>query len=88
MDNSGEPNIEWVVATTSTWLHEALLLKSVLESAGIEAMIPNEYTLSVQPLYSNMLGGAQVLVRAEDKTRAEELLQSVESQPEADPDSA
>ena len=51
-------------------------------------MIPNEYTLSVQPLYSNMLGGAQVLVRAEDKTRAEELLQSVESQPEADPDSA
>ena len=88
MGNSGEPNIEWMVAATSTWLHEALFLKSVLESAGIEAMIPNEYTLSVQPLYSNMLGGAQVLVRAEDKTRAEELLQSIESQPEADPDSA
>jgi len=88
MGDSDEPNIEWVVAATSTWLHEALFLKSVLESAGIEAMIPNEYTLSVQPLYSNMLGGAQVLVRAEDKTRAEELLQSVESQPEADPDSA
>ena len=88
MGDSGEPNIEWVVAATSTWLHEALFLKSVLESAGIEAMIPNEYTLSVQPLYSNMLGGAQVLVRAEDKTRAEELLQSVESQPEADPNSA
>jgi hypothetical protein len=88
MGDSDEPNIEWVVAATSTWLHEALFLKSVLESAGIEAMIPNEYTLSVQPLYSNLLGGAQVLVRAEDKTRAEELLQSVESQPEADPDSA
>ena len=88
MGDADEPNIEWVVAATSTWLHEALFLKSVLESAGIDAMIPNEYTLSVQPLYSNMLGGAQVLVRAEDKTRAEELLQSVESQPEADPDSA
>lgn len=88
MGDADEPNIEWVVATTSTWLHEALFLKSVLESAGIDAMIPNEYTLSVQPLYSNMLGGAQVLVRAEDKTRAEELLQSIESQPEADPDSA
>lgn len=88
MGDSDEPNIEWVVAATSTWLHEALFLKSVLESAGIDAMIPNEYTLSVQPLYSNMLGGAQVLVRAEDKTRAEELLQSVESQPEIEPDSA
>ena len=88
MGNSGEPNIEWMVAATSTWLHEALFLKSVLESAGIDAMIPNEYTLSVQPLYSNMLGGAQVLVRAEDKTRAEQLLQSVESQPEIEPDSA
>lgn len=88
MGDADEPNIEWVVAATSTWLHEALFLKSVLESAGIDAMIPNEYTLSVQPLYSNMLGGAQVLVRAEDKARAEELLQSVESQPEADPDSA
>jgi hypothetical protein len=88
MGDADEPNIEWVVATTSTWLHEALFLKSVLESAGIDAMIPNEYTLSVQPLYSNMLGGAQVLVRAEDKTRAEELLQSVESQPEIEPDSA
>jgi len=49
-------------------------------------MIPNEYTLGVQPLYSNLLGGAQVLVRAKDKTRAEELLRSVDSQPESDPD--
>ena len=85
MGNSGEPNVEWVVAATRIWLHEALFLKSVLESAGIEAMIPNEYTLGVQPLYSNLLGGAQVLVRAEDKARAEELLRSGESQPEPDP---
>ena len=84
MSNSSDPNVEWVVIDTSTWLHEALFLKSVLESEGIEAMIPNEYTLGVQPLYSNLLGGAQVLVRAEDKARAEELLRSVESQPESD----
>ena len=86
MSNSGNPNVEWVVAATGTWLHEALFLKSVLASAGIEAMIPNEYTLGVQPLYSNLLSGAQVLVRAEDKVRAEELLRSVESQPESDAD--
>ena len=86
MSNSDNPNDEWVVAATPTWLHEALFLKSVLASAGIEAMIPNEYTLGVQPLYSNLLGGAQVLVRAEDRTRAEELLRSVESQPGSDAD--
>ena len=85
MSNSSDPNVEWVVIATSTWLHEALFLKSVLESEGIEAMIPNEYTLGVQPLYSNLLGGAQVMVRAEDKARAEELLRSVEPQPESDP---
>lgn len=85
MGNSGDPTVEWAVAATRTWLHEALFLKSVLESAGIEAMIPNEHTLGVQPLYSNLLGGAQVLVRAEDKARAEELLGSVESQLEPDP---
>jgi hypothetical protein len=85
MSDSDDRNVEWVVAATSTWLHEALFLKSVLESAGIEAMIPNEYTLGVQPLYSNLLGGAQVMVRADDKARAEELLRSVESQPESSP---
>jgi hypothetical protein len=85
MSNSSDPNAEWVVITTSTWLHEALFLRSVLESEGIESMIPNEYTLGVQPLYSNLLGGAQVMVRAEDKARAEELLRSVESHPESDP---
>ena len=47
MSNSSDPNVEWVVIDTSTWLHEALFLKSVLESEGIEAMIPNEYTLGV-----------------------------------------
>ena len=83
MNDSSDPNVEWVVTATPTWLH---VLKSVLESAGIEAMIPNEYTLGVQPLYSNLLGGAQVLVRAEDKTRADELLQSVEAPPESAPD--
>ena len=47
MGNSGDSNVEWVVATTSTRLQEALFLKPVLELAGIAAMIPNEYTLGV-----------------------------------------
>lgn len=81
MNHIHAPDGEWVVVATSTWLHEALFLKSVLESAGLEAMIPNEYTLGVQPLYSNLLGGAQVMVHADDRTQAEELLRSAEAQP-------
>ena len=49
-------------------------------------MIPDEYTLGVQPLYSNLLGGARVTVRAQDKSQAEELLRSVEAQPEPSPE--
>lgn len=86
MNPTHEPGVEWVVVATSTWLHEAHFLKSVLESAGIEAMIPDEYTLGVQPLYSNLLGGARVTVRAQDKSQAEELLRSVEAQPEPSPE--
>jgi hypothetical protein len=46
----------------------------VLESAGIEAMIPDEHTVGVQPLYGAALGGVRVLVRADDVERAEECL--------------
>jgi hypothetical protein len=54
------------------WLHEAEVIRSVLASAGIEAMIPDAYTLGVQS--SLALGGARVLVHAADLERATELL--------------
>jgi len=53
-----------------------VFLKSVLDGAGIEAMIPNEQTLGIQPLYGNLLGGVRLLVRPEDLQRATELLDS------------
>jgi hypothetical protein len=67
---------DWVEVRNCMWLHEATFFKSVLDAAGIEAMIPNEQTLGVQPLYANMLGGARVLVRPEDLERAREVLDS------------
>jgi hypothetical protein len=67
---------EWVEVRNCPWLHEAQFLKSVLDGAGIEAFIPNEQTLGVQPLYANMLGGAQLLVHPDDLERATELLDS------------
>ena len=67
---------ELVEVRRCTWLHEAQFLKSVLEAAGIEAFIPDEYTLGVQPLYANTLGGVRLLVRADDLETASEVLDS------------
>jgi len=67
---------DWVEVRSCTWLHEAQFLKSVLDAAGIEALVPNEHTLGVQPLYANLLGGAQLWVRPGDLERATELLDS------------
>ena len=69
---------EWIEVRSSNWLHEAQFIKSVLEGAGIEAMIPDEHTLGIQPLYGAALGGARVLVRAADLSRAIECLETSE----------
>jgi len=72
---SGEqPTSDWVEAASCTWPHEAAFLQSVLEAAGIDATIPNEHTLGVQPLYAPLLGGVRVLVRRENLAQAREVL--------------
>jgi hypothetical protein len=72
---------EWVEVRNCMWLHEAAFFKSVLDAAGIEALIPDEHTLSVQPLYANALGGVKVLVRSSDLERAGELLDTAATPP-------
>lgn len=67
---------DWCDLRRCNWLHEALFLKSVLDAAGIDALVPDEHTLGVQPLYGVALGGVRLLVRCEDLERASELLDS------------
>ena len=57
-------------------LQDAELLKSVLEADGIAAQIPDEYTLGVNPGFTNAFGGVRLCVRDADVVRAEELLQT------------
>jgi hypothetical protein len=73
-DQGEQDENAWVEVRNCNWLHEAQLIKSVLESAGIEAMIPDEHTLGVQPLYGAAFGGVRVMVRAGDLSRAIECL--------------
>jgi hypothetical protein len=70
----GEGANEWVVAWNSSWLHEALFVKSLLESERIDVQIPDEHTVGVHSLLANAIGGIRVLVRTGDAERAAELL--------------
>ena len=74
-------DIQWVEVRSCAWLHEAHFLTSVLDSAGIDSLIPDEHTLGIQPLYGPALGGVRILVRAEDLERARELLNSADKLP-------
>jgi hypothetical protein len=67
----------WVQVRNCAWVHEAQFLRSVLDAAGIEALIPDEHVLSVQSLYTPALGGVRLMVRPEDLERAAEVLNEV-----------
>ena len=67
---------DWTVLRNCSSLQEAGLLKSVLESDGIDAEIPDEYALGVNPGLTNAFGGVRLCVRNSDASRAQELLDS------------
>jgi len=53
---------------------EAGMLRGLLESAGIPAMVRDDAFASVNPLLVNAIGGAKVAVRARDAARAREII--------------
>jgi len=59
------------------YLHEAELVKSVLDADGIDADIPDAYMAGVQPALGAAIGGIRVMVRASDLHRAEEALAAI-----------
>jgi hypothetical protein len=55
-------------------LSEALLAKSVLDSAGIECFLGDENMVRMDWFWSNLLGGVKLWVREEDAETASSLL--------------
>jgi hypothetical protein len=49
---------------------EALVVKSLLESTGIEAVISSEHFIDVYPIFFPQPGGIKILVPEEDKDDA------------------
>lgn len=58
-------------------LPEAGLAKSKLEAAGIPCFLDNEYTVGVNWLYSNALGGVKLKVPEEDAEEAKAIIEEI-----------
>ena len=56
--------------------YEANMVKSQLESAGIPAFVADEYTVGMNWLYSNALGGVKVQVPEPLASKAQQILAS------------
>jgi hypothetical protein len=68
---------EFVTVHNGIYLHEAEFIKSVLEADGIEAVIPDAFTVGVDPALSVPLGGIRVQVLKPDAERARATLRAV-----------
>lgn len=67
--------------------YEANMVKSQLESAGIPAFVADEYTIGVNWLYSNALGGVKVQVPESLAPEALEILAAETEAPQtSEPD--
>ncbi len=59
----------------------ANLLKSKLEASGIDSVIFNENMITLNPLYSNAIGGITVKIRESDLEKANEVLLEISNSP-------
>ena len=64
-----------VILRRYTSLHEALVAKCALESAGIECFLRDENMIRMDWFWSNALGGVKLCVREEDAETAATLLE-------------
>ena len=68
MSGSDSPSqgMSFVFARRFRDLPDALLAKTVLDSASIECILSDEHTIRMNWLWSNLLGGVKLWVREED----------------------
>jgi len=57
--------------TRVTYLHEADMLCMRLEAEGIKTFIPDQNTTSIQPFYSDAMGGVRIQVNRTFAIRGE-----------------
>lgn len=65
---------ELVTVYTTTYPHEAHIVKSILEAEGIEIFIKDELTTQVHNFLSNAIGGTKLQVYEKDLQKTTDLL--------------
>lgn len=68
-------------------LPEAFVAKSILDSAQIDSFLADENLVRIDWLYSNLIGGAKLMVRPEDAAEATALLDESANEANAAQDS-
>jgi hypothetical protein len=67
----------WITIKTFTLPAEVAVIRTRLESEGIECFVMNEFTAQVNPLFSNAVGGVQLQVKEQDVENAMAILKEV-----------
>ena len=61
---------DWVTLATYSWISEAEVVRGALESAGIEAFIPEAYTSTINPIMTGVQVRVQVREFALEEARS------------------
>ncbi|MCK5405816.1 MAG: DUF2007 domain-containing protein [Candidatus Krumholzibacteria bacterium] len=72
--NKGDPNIELVEVWTAQGEMAAQMIRSVLESDGIDSMLSGESIRLTHGITVDGLAEVKILVRKEDEARAREVI--------------
>lgn len=65
---------EFKTITTFTFVHEILVLKSILEHEGIRYFFQNEHLIGIDPLASYAYGGIKLKIHPNDFERVQNIL--------------
>ena len=56
---------------------DANIAKGVLEAAGVESWLQDEFTVTIDPILTHAVGGIKLLTRKEDAEKALTILQQL-----------
>jgi len=73
-DSSAYRRLDPIVLRTFLHVSEALMAKSVLDSAGVHCFLSDDNVIRIDWFLSNALGGVKLWVRPEDFAEAREIL--------------
>lgn len=74
MDSQESPHIQLVAVGNAPQPLDATMLQMELEAHGIDSIQDGEFTVAIDPLLSNAIGGVRVLVEQDQEQDARQIL--------------